>query len=186
MSWSDPARRFEPAEDRALRDELAELLGAPARPHNFFDAEPTAEMVALADKLRGEAERRRRTSRKRPAWVLLAAGLPFLLAVAGVANWGIEQKRRADEAHGRALQAAEAAKVQADELRRVTRESGQAELQRDRENLRRVASSAAPGGAKAVSPARRPRHNDAELVLPVEKTLRAPALDAQRVKAQGQ
>jgi hypothetical protein len=179
MSWSDPARRFEPAEDRALRDELSELLGVASSPRNFFDAEASPEVVALAEKLRAEAERRRHTSRKRPAWMLIAAALPFALVLAGLGNWGVQQKRRADEAHGRALQAAEAAKVQADELRRVTRESSQAELQRDREGQR------VPGIRLAKSP-RKGRPSDAELVIPVENPLRTPALEAQRVKVQGQ
>lgn len=180
MSWSDPARRFEPAEDRALRDELSELLGVPSGSRNFFGTEATPEIVALAEKLRGEAERRRHTSRKRPAWMLIAAALPFALLLAGLGNWGVQQKRRADEAHGRALQAAEAARVQADELRRVTRDSSQAELQRDREGQR------AAGVRLASKSPRRARPADAELVIPVENPLRTPALEAQRVKAQGQ
>jgi hypothetical protein len=181
MSWSDPARRFEPAEDRALRDELSELLGVPGGPCNFFDTQATPEIVALAEKLRGEAERRRHTSRKRPAWMLIAAALPFALAVAGLGNWGVQQKHRADEAHVRALQASEAAKVQADELRRVTRESSQAELQRDREGQRAI-----PATRPASKTARKARPADAELVIPVENPLRTPSLEAQRVKAQGQ
>jgi len=181
MSWSDPARRFEPAEDRALRDELSELLGVSAGPRNFFDTEATPEIVALAEKLRGEAERRRHTSRKRPTWMLVAAALPFALVLAGLGNWGVQQKRRADEAHNRALQAAEATKVQADELRRVTRESSQAEMQRDREGLRAVS------GVKLASRSpRKARPAAAELVIPVENPLRTPSLEAQRVKAQGQ
>jgi hypothetical protein len=181
MSWSDPARRFEPAEDRALRDELSELLGVSAGPRNFFDTQATPEIIALAEKLRGEAERRRHTSRKRPAWMLIAAALPFALVLAGLGNWGVQQKHRADEAHARAAQAAEAAKTQAEELRRVTRESSQAELQRDREDQR-----ATPALRSASKSARRVRPADAELVIPVENPLRTPSLEAQRVKAQGQ
>ncbi|MBI4913676.1 MAG: hypothetical protein HY823_13145 [Acidobacteria bacterium] len=181
MSWSDPARRFEPAEDRALREELAELLGAPAS-RNFFGVEPTPELTALADKLRAEADRRRHTSRKRPAWMLMAAALPFLLAVAGVASWGVQQKRRADEAHLRALQAAQEAQAQAESARRSTQEASRSEMQRDREDPRspvRLARQGSKPGGKVRNP-------DAELVLPVDHPLQTPGLETRQVKAQGQ
>lgn len=181
MSWSDPARRFEPAEDCALRDELAGLLGVPTGPRNFFEAEASPEVVALAEKLRAEAERRRHTSRKRPSWMLVAAALPFALVLAGLGNWGVQQKRRADDAHARALQASEDAKAQFAELQRLARESSQAELQRDRE-----APRTAPGVRLASRPVRKARPADAELVIPVENPLRTPSLEVQRVKAQGQ
>ena len=72
MSWSDPARRFEPAEDVQLRAELRDLLGlGPMMVPS--SAEPTAELTALANDLRREAQRRSRTERKRPTWGLLAA-----------------------------------------------------------------------------------------------------------------
>lgn len=94
MSSHDPIRFAESTEDCALREELRQMLGAPSG--NFFGVEPTPGLIALADDLRREAERRRRTARHRPAWMLLAAGLPLVLVFAGMASWGVQQKRRAD------------------------------------------------------------------------------------------
>jgi hypothetical protein len=188
MSWSDPARRFEPAEDQALREELAGMLGMPTSrmpaAGNFFDAEPTPELIALADKLRAEADRRRHTQRRRPSWMLAAAVLPFLLVLAGLGNWGASQKRRSEEAQARAAQVEEKAKYREMELKRMTLESTKAEIERDREERQgfRTARQAAPG--KRGKELRRPA--GAELVIPVDHPLRAPALDAQRVKDQGQ
>jgi hypothetical protein len=193
MSWPDPARRFEPAEDQALREELAGMLGLPAArtpaarvpaAHNFFDAEPTPELIALADKLRAEADRRRHTSRRRPAWMMAAAVLPFMLVLAGLGTWGSNHKRKAEEAQARAAQAEEEARNRSRELQRMTLESTKAEIDRDREErqgfraVRQAANSSRGKGVKHPA--------GAELVIPVDHPLRAPALDAQRVKAQGQ
>ena len=57
MSWLEPARIHESAEDRDLRESLGQLLGFSAR--SFFDVEPTSKMIALAEDLRREALRRR-------------------------------------------------------------------------------------------------------------------------------
>lgn len=97
MSWLDErnAQRNESEEDLALRSELQALMGLPKR-SNFFDAKATPEQAALADELWREAERRRRTSRNKPSWMLLAAGLPILLALGGLTTWGLHQKHRAD------------------------------------------------------------------------------------------
>ena len=190
MSWSDPARRFEPAEDQALREELAGLLGmpparTPAEPTsgNFFDAEPTPELIALADKLRAEADRRPHTQRRRPTWMLAAAVLPFLLVLAGLGSWGSSHKQRAEEAQKRAAQAEEEARNRARELQRMTLESSKAEIERDREErqgFRTTRQVATKGGREGRRPV------GAELVIPVDHPLRSPALDAQRVKAPGQ
>ncbi|HZU52448.1 MAG TPA: hypothetical protein VFF77_01010, partial [Holophagaceae bacterium] len=68
MSWSDPARRFEPAEDVELRSELRELLGL-AEVEAPVSAAPTPELAELADSLRREAERRRHAALSpRPSW----------------------------------------------------------------------------------------------------------------------
>lgn len=94
MPWLDPARH-ESNEDQALRAELRGLLGVPEVP--LLAAEPTPELVALAESLRQEAERRRRVvPLRRPSRLLLAAGLPFALAAVGLGAWGFAQKQRAD------------------------------------------------------------------------------------------
>ena len=168
MPWSDPARRFEPAEDVQLRAELRDLLGlgpvASLRP-----SEPTAELTALADDLRREAQRRSRTERKRPTWSLLAAAaLPLLATLAGLGTWGFQQKHRADELAAQtqrqdqeltrlaALHASEVAKE------RQAKEQVQQELQ--------LASR--KGGRKS----------EPYLVIPVEKPLKVAGDDYQRVK----
>lgn len=95
MPWLDPARAHESDEDRALREELRGLLQLPSAP--LLEAEVTPELAALADSLRHEAWRRRRTARgRRPAWLLLAAALPLALALGGLGTWGFTQKQRAD------------------------------------------------------------------------------------------
>ncbi len=98
MPWLDPARQDESLEDRELRAELRGLVGLPMSSFesNFFGAEPTPELVKLADNLRAEALRRRNTSRHRPMWMLLAAGLPVALLISGLGAWGIQQKQKAD------------------------------------------------------------------------------------------
>ena len=45
MSWSDPSRRFEPAEDVQLRAEMSELLGFEPAPR--ADAEPDPAGIRL-------------------------------------------------------------------------------------------------------------------------------------------
>jgi hypothetical protein len=168
MSWHDPARATESAEDRELRLELCQLLGAPAP--DFFEVQPTAEVIALAEELRKEALRRRRTARHRPAtWMLLAAGLPIALALTGLTTWGVQQKHRAD-----AL--AVAMQQQQVENRRMALASVQPP--REAQELERVA---VPKGGKA---GKRPATRPGELVIPVERAL-IPATDTQRVKAQG-
>ena len=95
MSWSDPSRRFEPAEDVALRAELGELLGFVPEPK--APAAPTPELVALAHELQHEAQRRRRLERRRPTWGLLAAAvLPFVAATAALGVWGHQNRTRAE------------------------------------------------------------------------------------------
>ena len=95
MSWLDPQRSQEPAGETALREELRALLGM--TPRNYFETEPSAELVALADDLRKEARRRNHTARKRSHWMLLAAALPLALAFGGVSVWGIAQKHKAED-----------------------------------------------------------------------------------------
>ncbi|HEX4846209.1 MAG TPA: hypothetical protein VFV26_08320 [Geothrix sp.] len=168
MSWSDPARRFEPAEDVQLRAELRDLLGLGPVAAKASVA-PDAELTALAEDLRREAQRRRRTERKRPTWGLLAAAaLPLLAVLAGLGTWGFQQKQRAD---GLALQAqrqeqelTQLAALHATEVarERQAREAVQEQLQ--------LASK--KGGRKA----------EPYLVIPVEKPLKFQGDDYQRVK----
>jgi hypothetical protein len=116
--------------------------------------------------------------------MLAAAVLPFMLVLAGLGNWGVNHKRRAEEAQNRAAQAEEEARNRARELQRMTLESSKAEIERDREErqgFRATRQAANSNRAKTVRPPA-----GAELVIPVDHPLRVPALDAQRVKAQGQ
>lgn len=168
MSWSDPARRFEPAEDVQLRAELRDLLGlGPVMAPSV--AAPNAELTALAEDLRREAQRRSRTQRKRPTWGLLAAAaLPLLAALAGLSSWGFQQKQRAD---GLALQA----QRQEQELTRLA-SSHATEVARERqakEEVKQQLQLASRKGGRKTEP---------YLVIPVEKPLRVGAEDYQRVK----
>jgi len=98
MSWHDPARALEPESDTALRNELRGLLGMSRTPEtSYFEAEPTPELIQLADELRREARRRNLTARKKSSWMLLAAALPFALVTAGMGAWGVSQKHKADQ-----------------------------------------------------------------------------------------
>jgi hypothetical protein len=170
MSWSDPARRFEPAEDVELRAELRDLLGL--GPQVAPQAhEPSAELRALADDLRREALRRSRTQRKRPTWGLLAAAaLPLLAAILGLGNWGLQQKQRADglaaQAQAQTQELARLNTVHATEVarERQAREEAQQQLQ---------LASHRPG-----------RKGEPYLVIPIEKPLKVVSDDYQRVKQQ--
>ncbi len=168
MSWSDPARRFEPAEDVQLRAELRDLLGLGASAE-IQAVEPTPELKALADDLRREALRRSRTQRRRPSWGLLAAAaLPLLAALAGLGNWGIQQKQRADEL---AVQT----QRQEQELTRLAA-SHATEVARERQAKEEVQQKLQLASRKS-SPKAEPY-----LVIPVEKPLKGVSEDYQRVK----
>lgn len=173
MSWHDPARVQESAEDRELRGELGQLLGLPAR--DFFEAEPTPKMIALAEDLRREALRRRHTSRHRPAWMLLAAGLPIALAVGALGSWGFQHKQRAD-----ALAATVAQREL--ELRNMARTAE--ELQVKASQPAQATVSAPVVAKNAVGPHGKAKlRPDGELVLEV-KSYQTPSLDTQPVKGQ--
>ena len=168
MSWSDPARRFEPAEDVQLRAELRDLLGLGAAAE-IQAVEPTPELKALADDLRREALRRSRTQRRRPSWGLLAAAaLPLLAALAGLGNWGIQQKQRADEL---AVQT----QRQEQALTRLAA-SHATEVARERQAKEEVQQKLQLASRKS-SPKAEPY-----LVIPVEKPLKGVSEDYQRVK----
>jgi len=167
MSWSDPARRFEPAEDVQLRAELRDLLGL--GPVVAKAAEPTAELTALADDLRREAQRRSRTQRKRPTWGLLAAAaLPLLAALAGLGTWGFQQKGRADELAAQAQrQGQELARLTATHATEVAKER-----QAKEEVQQQLQLASRKGGRKF----------EQNLVIPVEKGPKTLGEDYQRVK----
>lgn len=173
MPWSDPARRFEPAEDVQLRAELRDLLGLGPAVATLRPSEPTAELTALADDLRREAQRRSRTERKRPTWGLLAAAaLPLLAALAGLGTWGFQQKHRADDLAAQAQRQEQAltqlASAHASEVakERQAKEQVQQELQ-----------LASRKGNRRAEP---------YLVIPVEKPLKVMGDDYQRVKQKAQ
>ncbi len=171
MSWSDPDRRFEPAEDAALRSELRELLGlAPEAPAAM---EPTPELRTLADDLRREAERRRRTYpfRRRPTWQLAAAVLPFVLGLGGAGAWGVAQKHRADEL-------AKAVAQKDSDLQRASLEAAasQAELARERATREQVQQQLVLANSKL---GQKPSY----LVVPAPKPLGPESTETLRVKA---
>ena len=168
MSWSDPARRFEPVEDVQLRAELRDLLGLGPVVASTAVA-PNAELTALADDLRREAQRRSRTQRKRPTWGLLAAAaLPLLATLAGLGTWGFQQKQRAD---GLVVQA----QRQEQELTRLA-STHATEVARERQAKEEVQQKLQLASRKGG------RRTEPYLVIPVEKPLRVGGEDYQRVK----
>ena len=168
MSWSEPARRFEPIEDVQLRDELRDLLGL--GPVNAaISPEPSSELKALADDLHREAQRRSRTERKRPSWGLLAAAaLPLLVALGGMGTWGLQQKQRADAF-------ASQAQRQEQELTRLasTHATEVAKERQAKEEVQQKLQLASRKGGRKAEP---------YLVIPVEKPLKVMGDDYQRVK----
>ena len=147
MSWSDPARRFEPAEDVQLRAELRDLLGLGA-PVAVQTVEPTPELQGL--------------------WSRAPAALPLLAALAGLGNWGIQQKHRADELTVQAQR-------QEQELTRLAA-SHATEVARERQAKEEVQQKLQLASRKS-SPKTEPY-----LVIPVEKPLKGVSDDYQRVK----
>jgi hypothetical protein len=171
MSWSDPARRFEPVEDVQLRAELRDLLGlGPAMPVVPAQAaDRTAELVILAENLRQEAQRRSRTERKRPTWGLLAAAaLPLLATLVGLGSWGFQQKHRAD---GLVAQT----QRQEQELTRLA-SSNATEVARERQAKEQVQQQLQLASRKSN------RKGEPYLVIPIEKPLKVMGDDYQRVK----
>jgi 2'-5' RNA ligase len=173
MSWSDPARRFEPVEDVQLRAELRDLLGlGPLAPVVAAQtAESNAELVNLAENLRQEAQRRSRTERKRPTWGLLAAAaLPLLATLVGLGSWGFQQKHRAD---GLVAQT----QRQEQELTRLasTHATEVARERQAREEVQQQLQLASRKGGRKAEP---------YLVIPIEKPLKVMGDDYQRVKQQ--
>jgi hypothetical protein len=110
MSWHDLRNIEESEEDRALRAELRDMLGAGARPPQAqAEAAPdAAAMAALAQSLHREAVRRRRTSApggprvlgslghlgRRAAFIALAAAVPIAAALTAMGAWGSRLRQR--------------------------------------------------------------------------------------------
>ena len=171
MSWHDPARTHESAADRDLREELSQILGLPAR--GFFAVEPTPKMMALADDLRREALRRRHTSRSKPVWMLLAAGLPLALAVGALASWGYQHKQRADVLAATVVQ-------KEIELRDMSKATAEIQVK----GTQQQASVTAPVLVQTtISHGKVKTRPNGELVLEV-KSYQTPSLDTQPVKGQ--
>lgn len=171
MSWLDPQRSQEPAEDTLLREELRALLGV-RQPRNYFEAEPTPELVALAEELRKEARRRNRTARKQTHWMLLAAALPLAIAFGGVSLWGIAQKHKAEDlAQAVAAREAEVARMAA------TLQQRQAEPAVNRSLQRTTPALLAGEQRKAIQP------KGKELVIPVDSPAGLVPRDTQQVKS---
>jgi outer membrane murein-binding lipoprotein Lpp len=178
MSWHDPARVLEPEADSALRNELRALLGVPEPETSYFEAEATPELIRLADDLRREALRRNHTARRRNSWMLLAAALPFALALGGVGVWGVGQKHKAEQLA--ATVAREEAQIQ--QLAAAQQPAPQAP----------AAAPALPAQAPAarvqrsqvlVAGQRSSRLKPKELVIPVQRSTQPAATDTERVKA---
>lgn len=176
MLWRDPARTQESDEDCALREELGQLLGLPVQARAFFEVEPTPKMIALAEDLRREALRRRHTARRRPMWMLMAAGLPLALAVGALASWGFQYKQRAD-----ALALAMVQKEQ--ELHNLASKAAEGSRTQTAPQVQTPAPTAV-AMVKNVPPQAKPKvRPNGELVLEV-KPYQTPALDTQPVKGQ--
>lgn len=158
MSWPDPARREEPAEDAALRLELQGMLGLPKGPAPRV--EPTEAQIALAEDLRREALRRRHTpnlvplKRRRPLWTLVAAGLPLVLGLAGIGLYGVQQKRRADELAAAVRQK----EAENDRLRRIHQDAldRQRVLEDQTQNLQQASARTPKGPRQLVLPVNKP------------------------------
>ncbi len=174
MSWHDPARSLESDADTALRNELRGLLGMTEPATSYFEAEPTPELILLADDLRREALRRNRTARKKSSWMLLAAALPFALALGGVGVWGIGQKHKAD--HLAAAVVHQQAEIQQLAAARQPSQPAVASPQAPPVHKGQPAQVLLLGQAPA-------RSKPKELVIPVQRSAEPNATDTQRVKA---
>jgi hypothetical protein len=179
MSWHDPAR-LETEADSALRNELRGLLGMTAAPANYFESEPSPELVRLADALKCEAQRRNHLARKRSSWMLMAAALPFALAMGGMGVWGLSQKHKADHlAAAVAHQEAEIQQLAAAQQHPAPQSPG-AEAQQLR--VHAPAPKGQPSQVLLLGEAT-PRTKPKELVEPVERTPQTTITDTQRVKS---
>ncbi|MDR2560560.1 MAG: hypothetical protein LBC63_02155 [Holophagales bacterium] len=173
MLWRDATKIDEPAEDIALRGELQNLLGF--APTGLHQAAPTQESIALAQSLYREAMRRCRTSSvhrpfaKSPLFLLAAATIPLLFTAAMLGTWGVNQKRRADEAN-----AALAAKTLELESRQnrldISREGTK---NREGAPILQASDSSSIGAAEPATDKAKPNNgNNGELVKPEEAPAR--------------
>ena len=174
MSWHDPARTNESIEDQDLREELSQMLCLPAR--GFFEVEPTPKMIALAEDLRREALRRRHTSRRRPVWMLLAAGLPLALALTALGSWGLQHKHRADEL------AAAVARQEA-QLQQLAKAAAEAQFKASQAPMLTVSTPVL--AQNSVTPIKVKTH-PGELVIEVKPSTSPMPTQTQTVKERGQ
>lgn len=179
MSWSDPSRRFEPAEDVELRSELRDLLGLSQveAPASAASPELADELAELADSLHREAERRRHAMlRPRPSWKLAAAAaFPILIGAGALGGWGMQQKHRADDLAAR--MADKDAKIQV-----IASENAAAKLELASE---RAAKEDAQAKLVQVASKLSPQDRQPYLVIPAKKPVGAEVMDTLRVKAPG-
>ncbi len=176
MSWHDPMRTHESAEDRELRAELGQLLGLPKR--DFFEVEVTPRMIALAEDLRREALRRRHTARQRPMWMLLAAALPLAITLGALGSWGYQHKQRAD-----ALAAAVAAKETA--LQQMAQAAAAAQA-RTASQVPVVPVALDPAPVQAPTRIAKVKPRPGELVIEVKPSTSSMPTQTQTVKQRGQ
>jgi len=175
MSWHDPDRSSEPAEETALRNELRGLLGLPARDANYFEIEPSPELIRLADDLRREARRRSHTSRRQHSWMLAAAAVPVTLALGGLGAWGVAQKHKVEQL------ATALAQEEAEVKHLAAALQAPAPVPQPAPAKAPAARSRAPQTLLAGKAESRPKAR--ELVIPVERSAEPSASETQRVKA---
>jgi hypothetical protein len=174
MSWHDPDRSSEPAEETALRNELRGLLGLPARDANYFEVEPGPEMIRLADDLRREARRRSHTVRRQHSWMLAAAAVPVTLALGGLGVWGVAQERKAE-------QLATALAQEEAEVKHLAAVLQTPPAPQPAPAKAPAARSRAPHTLLVGKTERQPKGR--ELVIPVERSVEPDVSETQRVKA---
>lgn len=167
MSWHDSQRLSEPESETALREELRGLLGW--EPSNYFESEPTPELVALAEDLRREARRRNHTARSRSHWMLLAAAVPLALAFGGMSLWGIAQKHRAEDL------AATVAQREAEIARMASSQKALPAVPASPQKPEALLASSAKPSSKSPKPK--------QLVIQLDQTSRQMVSDTQQVKA---
>jgi len=183
MSWHDPARSLEPETDSSLRNELRDLLGMPAQPANYFENEPSPELIRLADDLRREARRRNHTARRRSSWMLLAAAVPFALALGALGTWGLRQQDKASQlAAAVARQEAEIQQLAAAQQHPVPQGAAEGPSIRPKAPAAKVQPPQTLLAGAARTRHARPESEPMQLVIPVERSTEASPSETKSVK----